>query len=231
MLVHDQKINQDTVLEIRTGDVLLVKSKIGFVSKVIKFLSGSNFIHSAILVEIKGLWFVIETRYSKRYAYQMMPIEWWLARHPTDDAYIGRMPDNNLHENSEAKIRNIVMDSVESTRPYKMRWLALVYLLQVWLGVFRPELSKLFRDKPLICSTLVQEAWERAGLIARGNYMTPADVVAAVGGEKALVPLHQHRFVMRSKLREHTKQNVQQVDISDHSDYQEQNNAAASYAH
>jgi len=198
MRIYEHKIKPKNKFEVRTGDVLLVKSKTGLLGHIINFLSGSKFIHSAILIEIKGLWFVIETRYSKRYAYQMMPIEWWFARHPKEDAYVGRMPNTHIQENSEKKIRNILMDSMEAVRPYKMRWLALVYLLQVWFGVFRPQVSRLFRGcRPLICSTLVQEAWERAGLIKRSNYMTPGDIVKLVGGEKALIPLQNDRQIKR----------------------------------
>ncbi len=214
MHISEQKINNDSAPRIQTGDVIIVKSKTGMVSKAIKLLSGSDFVHSAILIEIKGLWFVIEARYSKNFSYQMMPIEWWLTRYSGQEAFIGKMPVKNVTTNTRERIRDIVLNSDESLRPYKVRWLALVYFLQEWIGIFRPEVFKLFgKNKPLVCSTLVQEAWERAGVVSRTNYMTPGDLVNKIGGEKALIPLKTTRFIFQSQLHKFRTHNNRSVDI------------------
>ncbi len=187
-MTNNSSYKQTHFKNIQTGDVIFIKGKNSFIDIIIRFLSGSDFIHTAIIIEIRGLWFVIETRNSSSYGYQMVPLEWWFARHHQSEMYLGKMPLSNSKTTSN--IRKTLMDSVESLRPYKTSWILLTYILQVWFGVFRPNINKLYNNsKPLICSTLVQEAWERAGVIEQTNYMTPGDLVNYIGGEGSLFPL------------------------------------------
>ena len=171
--------------KLNTGDAVFVKGKNDVLSLITRFLSNSNFVHAAILIELRGLWFVIETTKKSQHAYQLVPVTWWLTRHRNDEIYVGKMPAQNSI--NATKVKNILMDAMESIRPYKLSWLILIYFLQVWLGFFRPNLNKLFNNsKPLICSTLVQEAWERAGVMETTNYMTPGCLINYLGGEKSL---------------------------------------------
>ena len=179
---------------IRTGDALLVKSKAGWLSQFINFISGSPFVHAAIAVRIDRHLYVVECKYSNRYSYQMMPIDWWLARNSGDHLFIGKMPEKRRPQEARRHVRDTVMSTSESSRNYRISWLAVVYFIQVWLGKSRPQFNRLFqKNKPLICSTLVQEAWERAGVISEGDYMTPGDLVSMLGGESALAPVYQQK--------------------------------------
>ncbi|MBT8114055.1 MAG: hypothetical protein KJP04_01650 [Arenicella sp.] len=193
MLKNPQIIDRDSLFKIRTGDALFVKSADGIMSKIIRFFSGSSFVHSAVAVRIESGLYIVESKYSSSYAYQLTPIDWWLARHGHEQLYVGKMPDEHCTKNTRKDIRNIVMDERESLRPYEIFWVMAVYVLQVWLGKCRPQFKKLFKGRrPMICSTLVQEAWERAGVIPFGEYMTPAMLANRLGGEHALIPLDAH---------------------------------------
>lgn len=174
----------------QTGDVIFVKgNRSSLLDILIRVFSGSWYVHTAILIQLNGLWFVIETKKSSAYAYQLVPLEWWLTRNKTDQLYLGKMPHTNSMIRS--RIRTILMDCVESLRPYKLSWIYLAYILQNWFKAFKPNLSKLYNgEKPLICSTLIQEAWERTGVIEVTNYMTPGDLVDCIGGEHQLIPLN-----------------------------------------
>lgn len=193
MLSTQPQMKNDTLFNVKTGDTFLVKSNGDWISRVIRFFSGSDFIHSAIVVRIESNLYVIESKLSTRYSYQMMPIEWWFARHRKEEIFLGKMPHNRLNKDTRRKIRSIVMDTMESLRSYELCWIIVVYFLQNWFGKTRPQFKRAFRNRPLICSTLVQEAWERADVIPSGNYMTPGDLVDLLGGEEALIPLAGHQ--------------------------------------
>ncbi|MBX2847119.1 MAG: hypothetical protein KTR16_02270 [Acidiferrobacterales bacterium] len=175
---------------IRTGDVIFTKgSKASLLHILIRFLSGSWFVHSTILVELNGLWFVIETKPGGDYPYQITPLEWWLVRNQNNEIFLGRIP--KYDESIASKLRNIVMSSVESLRPYKTSSIILLFIKQVLLKKKRtPTMKQDNILKPLACSSLVQEAWERAGAIDMKNYMTPSCLVNFLGGENELVRLN-----------------------------------------
>ena len=190
MLNKPPKIDRDTLFNIRTGDALFVKGRTGLMSWVIRFFSGAHFIHSAVAVRLDGKLYVVESKYSRSFSYQLTPIEWWLARHGHEQLYVGKMPEENCQRDTRSLIKNIVMDAQESLRTYEICWVMAVYFLQVWLKRCRPQFKTAFKGRrPLICSTLVQEAWERAGVIPEGEYMTPAMLANRLGGEPALIPL------------------------------------------
>lgn len=192
---------------LRSGDVLLVESKNDWVDRIIKFFAKSKFTHTAMLVDIKGTWFVAEARPRfQQYTYQLMPVEWWFERNSNKDAYLGKMPTaitTNDESNSyhvEQKIKQAVLNPKRSLRPYNIVWLTIVYILQEWLGIKRPEVHK--SQKPMICSTMVQETWEQAGVIEKGNYKSPGDIADLVGGIDSLMPLRfeANQANMRSDL-------------------------------
>ena len=193
MISIQPQMKQDTLNNVKTGDAFLVKGNGDWLSRLIRYFSGSDFIHSAIAVRIDSHLYVIESKISSRYSYQMMPIEWWFARHPNEELYLGQMPRKRLEKDTRQKIRETVLDAMESLRSYEICWIVVVYFLQNWFGKTRPQFKHAFKDKPLICSTLVQEAWERADVIPRGNYMTPGDLVDLLGGEEALIPMTDKR--------------------------------------
>ena len=183
---------------IRTGDALLVKSKSGWISQLLAYLSGSSFVHAAIAVRIDQHLYVVECKYSNRHSYQMMPIDWWLARNAEDQLFIGKMPKKCQQRQARKEVRETVMNTLESLRCYKISWLAALYILRTWFGRGRPQFKRIFtKNKPLICSTLVQEAWERAGVIPERAYMTPGELVDMLGGESALAPIYEQRLVKR----------------------------------
>lgn len=176
---------------IRTGDALLVKSNSGWLSQLLNLLSGSRFVHTAIAVRIDRHLYVVECKYCSSYSYQLMPIDWWLARNGHEQLFIGKMPTHNKQRNMRRQIKSSIMSITESSRPYKISWLATLYFMRVLLGIGRPQFKRFFKNsKPLICSTLIQEAWERAGAIPVGDYMTPGDLVEMLGGEAALSPVY-----------------------------------------
>jgi len=176
-------------LNAKTGDVLFVKSQSGFIDYLINLLTKSNFTHSAILIDLQGLWFVIETRYKADFGYQIVPLDWWLTRHIKEDIYYGKMPTNKYTPKNKILLKKILMSVEQSLRPYKLSWLIITYLCRIFFGICRPNLNWLYKGaKPLICSTLVQEAWEQAGIIKPTNYMTPSELVDFMGGEENLTP-------------------------------------------
>jgi len=184
--------------DIRTGDALLVKSNAGWLSQLISFLSGSSFVHTAIAVRIDRHLYVVECKFSTLHSYQLMPIDWWLARNADDQLFIGKMPAHGSQRGIRRQVRDTIMSSTESLRPYKIGWLVAIYFLQTWFGKSRPQFKHLFKgSRPLICSTLVQEAWERAGVIPKGAYMTPGDIVDLLGGETALIPVFDNKISHR----------------------------------
>ena len=190
MFQTPKTITRDNLYDIRTGDALFVKGKSGLINRLIRFFSGAYFVHAAVAVRLEGKLYVVESKYSSSYSYQLTPIDWWFARHSHEQLYVGKMPKENCRRNTRAKIRGIVMDAQESLRPYELCWVFAVYFLQVWLKQCRPQFKRLFKNRqPMICSTLVQEAWERAGVIPVGEYMTPAMLASSLGGETALIPI------------------------------------------
>ena len=102
-------------------------------SWVIRFFSGAHFIHSAVAVRLDGKLYVVESKYSRSFSYQLTPIEWWLARHGHEQLYVGKMPEENCQRDTRSLIKNIVMDAQESLRTYEICWVMAVYFLQVWL--------------------------------------------------------------------------------------------------
>ena len=105
-------------LNAQTGDVLFVKSQSGLMDHLINFLTRSNFTHSAILIDLHGQWFVIETRYQADYGYQIVPLDWWLARHSKEDIYYGKMPSSKHDPNQHLLLKKILMSVEQSLRPY-----------------------------------------------------------------------------------------------------------------
>ena len=214
MSSYDSNSFNDEINNFDTGDAIFVKGKGkgSWLDLLIRFMSGSSFVHTALLIELRGLWFVVETRRSSQYGYQLVPLEWWFARHKDEEIYIGRMPLRD--SNKASKIKTILMDSKESLRPYKLSWLFLTYVLQIWLGFFRPNLEKLYQGKnPLICSTLVQEAWERVGVMKPRNYMTPGCLIDHIGGEKLFTPLRVNDKLTRSRENNTTEPNLGAITV------------------
>lgn len=181
----------------KTGDVLFVKGCSSILDYLIKFLTKSDFIHTAVLIEIKGLWFVIETRLNSSHSYQIVPIDWWLARHPNDEIYFGKIPRDNYTDSQEHRLTRILMDTSQSLRPYKLSWVILAYFSRVIFNNFRPNLDRFFKgEKPLICSTLIQDALEQAGIIRPMKYMNPGELAALYGGEDKLLNLTENNALL-----------------------------------
>ena len=192
-----QLVSQSKIDELISGDVVLVESKYSFIDRIIKFVGRSEFTHTAMLVDIKGSWFVVESRpRHQQYEYQMMPADWWVERNKDKDTYIGKMPNKktdsiNAKRELESKIKANVLNPKWSVRPYSLIWCAIVVFLQKCRGVVRPTFKKYDDEakQPMICSTFIQEAWENAGVIDKGSYMSPGEIAELSRGVKSLTPL------------------------------------------
>ena len=206
MVTYENNTLHKKLKNLQTGDVIFVKgNRSNLIDILIRVFSGSWFIHSAIFIELNGLRFVIETKKSSRHPYQLVPLDWWLLRHGNDELYLAKMPRTNSRIRSN--VRTILMDCLESLRPYKISWIYLTYMLQVWFKVFKPNLSKLYQgEKPLICSTLIQEAWERAGAMRTSNHMTPAGIIEYLGGENMLTALGNYQRPSKINTPENNRQ-------------------------
>lgn len=208
MISFEQLIDNNNFETPSTGDVLLVESKGGFLDRVIKFIGRSQFTHTAMLIDIKGTWFVVESRPRyQQHEYQIMPVDWWMERNKGKDTYLGKMPtkgsDSHIEKKDiETKIKSTILNPKWSIRPYKIMWCALVVILQL-LGIKRPSIKK-YRDEskhPMICSTIVQEAWENAGVIERGNFKSPGNIAELTGGLHFISGTQEEK--QNSKFRQH----------------------------
>jgi len=199
----NQLIKNANICELQSGDVLFLDSKSKWFDRLIKFFARSKFTHTAMLVEIKGSWFVVESKpKSQQHDYQMMPADWWIERNKDKEAYFGKMPaskDSSMEnqKNIEAKIKETILNPKWSVRPYSFVWLLVTYILQELLGVKRPNFMKSDDESknPTICSTLVQEAWESADVIEKGNFQCIGDIENLVQEKNRITPL----FVPQNK--------------------------------
>ncbi len=155
------------------GDVLLVEGR-GWVSALIRALTGQSISHVAVLLWFDEHLFVAEMK--EFHGYRLRPASLWVDDSlASGSVYYGAAP------------RAVVEDGdgiIAAALSYRNHRYSYVSLLSVWLAqIFRRRLSG-----GLVCSTFVQRIWETCGYhfdqtADPGDYLRMCEFVLPVTGD------------------------------------------------
>jgi len=146
-----------------TGDVLLVEGQ-GWVSRLIRMLTGQNISHVAVLVWIGNALWVAEMK--EFFGYRLRPASLWVEDTlPGAVVYYGEAPVVVQMAGGDMDAHDVIF--FYRNRRYSYRSLVRVW----WAQVRRKKI-----ESGLVCSTFVQKVWEASGMTFKqtadpGDYM------------------------------------------------------------
>jgi hypothetical protein len=159
--------NYKTIRErVKNGDVLVVQGK-GFVSGLIRVLTGESYSHVGMLLWMdKGL-FVAE--YKEFKGFQIVPASTWVSSvlEAGDTPYFGKSPQ--IVSSSSQSVFDEALDFRK--KPY-----GYLSLIKVWASQITRWKIKTRR---FVCSTFVQYVWAKAGYNIKGT-ADPGDIASHV---------------------------------------------------
>jgi len=133
-----------------TGDVLLVEGQ-GWVSRLIRMLTGQNISHVAVLVWFGNTLWVAEMK--EFFGYRLRPASLWVEDTlPGAVVYYGEAPV--IVQTAGDDMDSFSVITSYRNRRYSYRSLFLVW----WAQVRRKKI-----ESGLVCSTFVQKVWESCG--------------------------------------------------------------------
>lgn len=145
--------------DVRSGDVLLVKGT-SFFGTAIRMLTGESYSHVAMLVwqsplpSSKGNLWVFEFVEGK--GFQSMPASTWIAQRKGEKLTYGRAP---LQVRQFCDLAKLAALEYRTKSVFKRGY--------GWLSLVKVLLSQITKKRigvhQRVCSTFVQECWERAG--------------------------------------------------------------------
>jgi len=163
----------------KSGDVLLVEGQ-GFVSRIIRAVTGQNISHVAMLLWFGNNLFVCEM---KEFAgYRLRPASLWVkdVLANGDRLYYGVMPKRWAANPHNELIGKKITDAALTYRnePYSYR-----ALFSVWWA----QITRKKTNAGLVCSTFVQRCWEAGGVEFKqtadpGDYMHLCESTHAMKG-------------------------------------------------
>lgn len=158
----------------KTGDVLLVEGR-GFVSQLIRAVTGQSMSHVAVLVWFGETLWVAEMK--EFFGYRLRPASLWIEDALVGgNVYFGEAPQAvRLATDHQNKI---VLDALFSYRNTRYSYAALVTVW--WAQIRRKKLAA-----GLVCSTFVQRVWEATGYEFRqtadpGDYVRLCESVSVI---------------------------------------------------